>query len=304
MNLKKYVQINHKLNSIGGVQYYINTIKNEFKIFTIDVNNYFDFIVLFFSGDLRNKKIISHSFKLSLILSFFKKHILVVHDNHDAIKKNYYLYYLLIIKKNIELVVFTNYDIRKWGKNNWNLINNSFYVPIKKFDKIYNHTEENYSLIYFGRISNSQKKCDEILEFIKKHNLPIMFIGPFGDVSDKKEYEKYYGGVVNNINQLIEKLNHKKLIGISFSDHEGMPISMFELISFGIPYISTNSADSINYFFTEHHVGKIIDKNDPKNIISNINYVNKNYHYFHNNCKKLNIYSQWKNSWKNLLFLD
>ena len=87
-----YLQINHKKKAIGGVQYYMETLSNEFQVKTINItdwSNFFLFCINFLKN--RNAKLISHSLKYSLFLSIiFKNHYLVVHDNFHAIKSNYF----------------------------------------------------------------------------------------------------------------------------------------------------------------------------------------------------------------------
>ena len=299
-----YLQINHKKNAIGGVQYYMKRLSHEYSIETIKIttwSTFFSFILT--HSKYKNTRIISHSLKYSFFLSLFlKNHFLIIHDNFNAIKSNYSVYYKLIFKSRLKLIVFTNADRNKFELDSWNVSSYNFCIPLKNASTNYKpNLNEQVTLLYYGRVSNSQKCCDELLSFAKNSGLDFMFIGPFGDVESINSYSKFYKGTVNNLEELLLKIKTKRVIGISFSDHEGMPISMFELINIGIPFVSTSCADSISYYFNISKIGEIIDKTNYENVKSKIKLIDDNYKFYSSNCKKLNINNTWKDSWRKLL---
>lgn len=300
----KYLQINHKKKAIGGVQYYMKTLSNEFQVETINITNWTNFFL--FVIDLlkyKNTNVISHSLKYSLFLSLIlKNHYLVIHDNFHAIKSNYFFYYKFIVKSRLNLIVFTDADRHNFESDSWNVNQNNFCVPIKSSSSEYKpDLNQQLTMLYYGRISNSQKCCDELLTFATRSGLDFIFIGPFGDIKSKNSYSNFYQGTVNSLEDLLLKIKNKKVIGISFSDHEGMPISMFELLELGIPFVSTDCADSISYFFNKFKIGEVIDKKNFENVKSKINLINNEYESYSKNCKKLNINKIWKDSWQKLL---
>jgi hypothetical protein len=299
-----HLQINHKKKPIGGVQYYIKRLSSEFSMDTRNITNWFGFF-LFLLFSLINKKkiIISHSFKYSFFLSLIRtNNILIIHDNFEAIKSNYLLYYKFILKSRLKLIVFSKADRKKFEGDNWKVISDNFCVPLKISSKVYNtNLDKKPTLLYYGRISNSQKCCDELLAYARQSALNVLFVGPFGDVNSVADYSVFYGGVVSNLEELLVKISGKKIIGISFSDHEGMPISMFELVNMGIPFVSTPSADSISYYFESTKIGEIIDKSNYKDVKAKIKLIDDNYEFYSSNCVNLNINKTWKDSWRKLL---
>lgn len=299
-----HLQINHKKKSIGGVQYYIKRLSSEFSVNTIKITNWSSFFCfLLLSLINKKKKIISHSFKYSFFLSLIRtNNFLIIHDNFEAIKSNYLLYYKFILKSRLKLIVFTQADKKKFEADNWKVISDSFCVPLKISSKIYNpNPDQEPTLLYYGRISNSQKCCDELLAYARQSALNVLFVGPFGDVKSVVDYSSFHGGTVSNLEELLVKTNGKKIIGISFSDHEGMPISMFELINIGIPFVSTPSADSLTYYFESTKIGEIIDKTNYKDVKAKIKLIDDNYEFYSSNCVNLNINKTWKDSWEKLL---
>ena len=299
-----YLQISHKKKPIGGVQYYIERVSSEFSVDTIKITNWSDlFYFLLQISFKNNKKIISHSFKYSFFLSLVRSnHYLVIHDNFKAIKSNYSLYYKLILKSRIKLIVFTKADRKRFELDNWNVISDNFCIPLKISSKAYNpNLNQEATLLYYGRISNSQKCCDELLKFAKYSALNVLFIGPFGDVKSIDNYSDFHKGTISNLEELLVKIKSKKIIGISFSDHEGMPISMFELINMGIPFVTTPCADSLSFYFKSIKIGEIIDKSNYKDVESKIKLIDDNYTFYSSNCVNLNIDKVWKDSWRKLL---
>lgn len=168
---------------------------------------------------------------------------------------------------------------------------------------IYNGAEENYTERKFKK--NDKPTLISVEGNICSAFNSINLIKCLGDY----DYEIY--GEVDNINYARELQNfknvkikgvvsraeikdilkkNKKYIFVSLEINTACPNSVIEALNFGIPvlgYKSGSMEEIVNQEF-----GRLININkkfeiDPKEVVSKIDFINKNYNYFNNNLEKL-----------------
>ena len=97
-------------------------------------------------------------------------------------------------------------------------------------------------------------------------------------------------GLYQEMKLRIFSKKNKKYIFVSLEMNTACPNSVIEALNFGIPvlgYKSGSMEEIVNQKF-----GRLININkkfeiDPKEVVSKIDFISKNYNYFNNNLEKL-----------------
>jgi len=103
----------------------------------------------------------------------------------------------------------------------------------------------------------------------------------------------YFPGRISN-NEILKVLNENNYdFHINLSESEGVPVSIMESFSFGIPVIATN-VGGISEIVIDGYNGFLIDPNSTSSDVSQI--INKFYALNLNEIKKLrnNAFLTWK----------
>lgn len=109
----------------------------------------------------------------------------------------------------------------------------------------------------------------------------------------KLNYKLYFPGRISN-NEILKVLNENNYdFHINLSESEGVPVSIMESFSFGIPVIATN-VGGISEIVIDGYNGFLIDPNSTSSDVSQI--INKFYALNLNEIKKLrnNAFLTWK----------
>ena len=123
---------------------------------------------------------------------------------------------------------------------------------IKSFSKL-NTKYKNYKLYIYGKGSLEKK----LLIQINKLNL------------NKRVF------LVGTTNNIIDEMN-KAYLFVLPSNYEGMPNSLLEAMSLGLPVISTNSSKTIPNIIKNNENGIIVRKNNQKELTKKIEYLLNN----------------------------
>jgi len=295
----------HPISTIKNLKTFISDVINQIKIAKNIKNKFLE---------LYSNETILYSFwfdRWIIILSFILHSKLNVKlysrthafDLYEEDNKNGYILYRKYQLKNINKV----YSVSKHGeyylKNKYQYFKNKIYtsylgtLPHNNFNQL-KVSSDNFIIISCGSV---QKRTLEFVNVL--NNLPTNFKwihfgdGPdFNELVNKINLKKLeqrvvlMGQVDNNIFMNYLKNNSINLF-LSLSSNEGLPYSMMEAISFGIPLMATNVGGCAE--ICNNNTGILIEKDfDVKNVAEKI--INFSNSYMNTQSFRYGIRKFWE----------
>lgn len=212
----------------------------------------------------------------------------------DNFKKNTaikFIFFHLILKKIIKKAEALIFLSQKEFNNNFIKINSNYifisnginpFVKNKLNSKYYLYDDvRKINFLFFGRIDINHKGIDKLIEGIEllpekiKNQIIVNFYG-YGNVKDENyllekiknnSNIKFHGSVFDPIEKNNVFLSSD--IFILTSRYEGMPISVLEALSSGLPCL-VSTETNVEDIILKYKCGWVIDKNTPNNISKTI----------------------------------
>lgn len=193
--------------------------------------------------------------------------------------KNNYLPYRNYILKKIDTIYTVSHDGKKYLEKNFTSFDNIkvSYLgtsPIQNINSINSH--KTYRIISCSNIYPN-KRVHLIAEILQKINVKLQWDHYGGFISytskayrdkfnnlifnnkDLDESIKFHGGISNK--EYIKKVKKTKYdLFINLSESEGVPVSIMEAFSFGIPVIATN-VGGVSELVINNYNGFLLEKN-------------------------------------------
>lgn len=136
------------------------------------------------------------------------------------------------------------------------------------------HPNDSYSIACVGRLRIEQKRQDVMIlafkEIVKKY--PSSVLTFYGDGIDKSKLIEFVNGnglqknviFAGKVTDVLERLSYHHIFALT-SDYEGIPNSLMEAMSIGMPVISTDCRPGGARFLINNGVnGIIVPVNSPK----------------------------------------
>ena len=191
------------------------------------------------------KTVIVHKPWFVIFTFFSKKTYLVVHDQPERYL-NAFWYEMRLIRffPSVELIVYTELDRLAWEASGYSVAGCCL-NPVKNGNSDLVNDKGDVLYIYYGRIQEDQKRVSRLLAVPRKELILFGSLGINSDLLINKGYK--YCGTVEDLDVVLESNKGKYLIALLCSDHEGLPLSIFELLARNIPVISTCSSPGIDW---------------------------------------------------------
>ncbi|NMO79577.1 glycosyltransferase [Niallia alba] len=175
--------------------------------------------------------------------------------------------------KDIDNVVFlSKNDLKKYNEE-FKAQNGNYVYNVSQILPSVRTNFNNHKITYIGRLDNSVKQLDHSIEAIEELINSSLFSGweyqIFGSGPDKDKIRKMIEnkGLTNSISLKgttaeIEKILSESDIVLLTSDFEGLPMSLIEGASCGVPLISYDSSSGIHDIIVDNFNGYIVEKNN------------------------------------------
>lgn len=165
----------------------------------------------------------------------------------------------LVYTTNLILFDQYNYDEVKANRNlpfNGYIIHLSNFIPLNFENILSNCIAKKERIIYFGRIDNSQKNINLILEINNKIHL-IDFYGKGDSLLIKKLGDSYKGFLDNDVD--LQQLLTKYKFMILMSNYEGFPFSIVQALCYGLPVIIKDTFASAKFLTNNNENGFLLN---------------------------------------------
>ena len=167
----------------------------------------------------------------------------------------------LIYATNLILYDQYNYDEVKENRTlpfNGYIIHLSNFVPLNFENTLASCIAKKERIIYFGRIDNSQKNINLILQINNKIHL-IDFYGKGDPILIKKLGDSYKGFLDNNAD--LQQLLTKYKFMILMSNYEGFSFSIVQALCYGLPVIIEDTFASAKFLTNNNENGFLLNNN-------------------------------------------
>jgi hypothetical protein len=295
----KTFQIVHKdLSTVGGVQTYMESVDATLGVHSLFIDTFYKKLFTFFRSI--GSVVIIHKPCLIIYCLFAKRIFLVIHDQPTRYF-NVFSGWLKLIKyfSNIRLVCYTPYDKSEW-ENMGYVVEEPCYNPLKDENFIfYNSNSKVSKFLFYGRLLEEQKRISR-LKSIPPYD--IVLYGSLGKGSEILLDSNYdYKGIAHGLDQVLSENPGYNFCAILCSDHEGLPLSIFEFLSRGIPVVSTPSSPGIKWL--SENVGgiKLVDFDF---VYEDLIRARSSIELTDFRSDVLNYNKKWRDQWLNILNID
>lgn len=249
INPKYYLSFTIKPNLIGTLSSIIFNVKV--------INNITGLGSVFIQNNLIIKLLVLICYKII----FLKSYVVFFQNKKDL---NYFVKNSIINKKKAILIPGSGINISLYDYN----------LPVEK-------KEKNFQFLFFGRII-SEKGIIDLVEAIKIINKKISNISflLIGDTDENDKKYKQISQYINNSSGLFTYKKHSDNIAkyiknsdcvILPSHREGMPRSLLEAASYGVPIIASD-VPGCNDIIINKKTGLLFKAKDPSDIVDKLIY--------------------------------
>lgn len=256
------------------------------------IKDNFDLFIFSTPYIFKNKKILKRS--------IFIQHFRITKYLSLGIK----LFFGNPLKNHKNFVLYTKDDellLRKVGNRYANIT----HIPLFGYNKNllkninYKNPENNENITFIGRFDNESKNLkfmEQVADYIK---IPINIYG-YGNFKIKSNYIIDHGWIGEK--ETLSIIQNSKIV-ILTSNHEGFCFLISQSISLGVPFISRNCCESMNFLSNNNNNGILVEMNkNPKEYAEILKKTLINYDFdylkildfYNKNMSHENFIQNWK----------